>query len=133
MAPTLFLAVIDLQTVSLHTIGYLSIKLCCRFLVGYRDRYIDISGIGLRAGIAIYAIPREFPLIVILFHLVVSELLRKLKHAIFVSVTPQHKAIAAIEGQRFFVTDKIDGLSRTNAVDKSIQPTDVRTQNVTST
>lgn len=76
MALFLCLAVIDLQTVPLHTIGYLGTKLRCRFLVRCRDLDIDVSGIGLRASIAIYAMPREFPLVVILFHLFVSELFR---------------------------------------------------------
>ena len=56
MALILFLAVIDLQTVSLHAIGYLGTKLRCRFLVRCRDLYIGVSGIGLRTGIAIHAI-----------------------------------------------------------------------------
>lgn len=75
MALILFLAVIDLQTVSLHAIGYLGTKLRCRFLVRCRDLYIGVSGIGLRTGIAIHAMSREFPLIVILFHLLFSEFL----------------------------------------------------------
>ncbi len=69
-------AVIDLPGRARLHHRYTGTKLRCRFLVRCRDLDIDVSGIGLRASIAIYAMPREFHVVVILFHLFVGELFR---------------------------------------------------------